>query len=82
MIESIAHRRPIAVGSYPALDELRAFGVELLSVDDPEAARAWLADPSPEVLEANVERVRPHCSITDLPKRLEAEFVRVGWDAW
>ena len=82
VIESIAHRRPIAVGSYPALDELRAFGVELLSVDDPEAARAWLADPSPEVLEANVERVRPHCSITDLPKRLEAEFVRVGWDAW
>ena len=70
------------MGSYPALDELRAFGVELLSVDDPEAARAWLADPRPDVLEANVERVRPHCSITDLPERLAAEFVRVGWDAW
>ena len=55
VIESIAHRRPIAVGSYPALDELRAFGVELLSVDDPEGAPAWLRDPRPEVLEANVE---------------------------
>ena len=70
VIESIAHRRPIAVGNYPVLDELRAFGVELLSVEDPEGARAWLLDPRPEVLEANVEHVRPHCSITDLPQRL------------
>jgi glycosyltransferase involved in cell wall biosynthesis len=82
VIESIAHRRPIAVGSYPALDELRAFGVELLSVDDPESARAWLADPRPEMLESNVELVRPHCSVTDLPSRLAAVFARVGWDAW
>ena len=37
VIESIAHRRPIVVGNYPVLDEIRAFGVELLSVDDPEA---------------------------------------------
>jgi mannosylglucosylglycerate synthase len=82
VIESIAHRRPIAVGTYPVLDELRAFGVELLSVDDPEGARDWLLDPQPEVLEANVDRVRPHCSIADLPARLTAAFSRAGWDAW
>jgi glycosyltransferase involved in cell wall biosynthesis len=82
VIESIAHRRPIAVASYPALDELRAFGVELLSVDDPTGARDWLLHRRPEVLEANVERVRPHCSITDLPGRLAAAFEWAGWDAW
>ncbi len=82
VIESIAHRRPIAIGSYPVLDELRAFGVELLSVDDPRGAREWLLDPRPEVLEANVDRVRPHCSITDLPDRLAAAFTRAGWEAW
>ncbi|MEX1006879.1 MAG: glycosyltransferase [Acidimicrobiia bacterium] len=82
VIESIAHRRPIAVGGYPVLDELRAFGVELLSVDDPQGAREWLVDPRPEVLEANVDRLRPHCSITDLPDRLAAAFARAGWEAW
>ena len=71
VIESIAHRRPIAVGHYPVLDELRAFGVELLSIDDPAGAAAWLRDPDPGVLAANVERVRPHCSVPDLPGRLD-----------
>jgi glycosyltransferase involved in cell wall biosynthesis len=82
VIESIAHRRPIAVGSYPALDELLAFGVELLSIDDPESARRWLHDPRPDVLEANVERVRRPCSITDLPERLANAFALVGWSTW
>jgi len=79
VIESIAHRRPIAVGSYPVLDELRAFGVELLSVDDALRAVEWLRTPHPDVLEANVDRVRPHCSITDLPERLAAAFAGAAW---
>jgi glycosyltransferase involved in cell wall biosynthesis len=81
VIESIAHRRPIVVGTYPVLDELRAFGVELLSIDDPDEAREWLRHARPVVLEANVERVRPHCSITDLPARLAAALSAAGWDA-
>jgi mannosylglucosylglycerate synthase len=81
VIESIAHRRPIAVGSYPVLDELTAFGVELLSIDDPERACHWLREPRPEVLEENVNRVRAHCSITDLPNRLERALVGAGWNA-
>jgi glycosyltransferase involved in cell wall biosynthesis len=81
VIESIAHRRPIAVGTYPVLDELRAFGVELLSVDDAAAACEWLRHPHPGILEANVDHVRPHCSITDLPERLAAAFAAAGWKA-
>lgn len=82
VIESIAHRRPIAVGSYPVLDEIRAFGVELLSVDDPERVLEWLHDPRPEVLERNVERVSPYVSLADLPQRLEAAFTAQGWVEW
>ena len=70
VIESIAHRRPIAVGNYPVLDELRAFGVELLSIDDPDGAAHRLRAPDPDVLASNVELVRPHCSLPDLPERL------------
>jgi mannosylglucosylglycerate synthase len=82
VIESIAHRRAIAVGQYPVLDELRAFGVHLLPIDDVEAVDAWLRDPDPGVLEANVERVRPHCSLPDLPRRIRAAFDSAGWSSW
>jgi glycosyltransferase involved in cell wall biosynthesis len=82
VIESIAHRRPIAVGHYPVLDELRAFGVQLLSIDDVDAVATWLRSPDPAVLEANVERVRPHCSLPDLPRRIGAVFESAGWGTW
>jgi glycosyltransferase involved in cell wall biosynthesis len=82
VIESIAHRRAIAVGHYPVLDELRGFGVHLLSIDDVDGAQAWLRAPDPAVLEANVERVRPHCSLPDLPERIDAVFRTAGWSRW
>src|SRR3954447_6908340 len=82
VIESIAHRRPIVVGHYPVLDEIRAFGVELLCVDDPVGVRDWLRAPRHDVLERNVERVRPYCSLADLPLRLEAAFSARGWTRW
>ncbi len=82
VIESIAHRRPIAVGHYPVLDELRGFGVHLLSIDDVDGVAAWLRAPDPADLEANVERVRPHCSLPDLPRRIGDAFASAGWRTW
>src|SRR4051794_25130722 len=82
VIESIAHRRPIAVGNYPVLDELRGFGVRLLSIDDVDEVQAWLQAPDPAVLEANVELVRPHCSLPDLPRRIDGAFRGAGWSSW
>jgi glycosyltransferase involved in cell wall biosynthesis len=82
VIESIAHRRAIAVGNYPVLDELRGFGVRLLAVDDPDGVEAWLDQPDPGMLEANVELVRPHCSLADLPRRLDAVLAEAGWTQW
>jgi glycosyltransferase involved in cell wall biosynthesis len=82
IIESIAHRRAIAVGNYPVLDELRAFGVHLLSIDDVPGVQAWLHDPDPEVLERNVDLVRPHCSLADLPQRIALAFDATGWRQW
>ena len=82
VLESIAQRRAIAVGNYPVLDELRAYGIRLLSIDDPTSVERWLEAPDPEVLERNVELVRPDFSLVDLPRRIEAAFVRAGWDGW
>lgn len=77
VIESIAHRRPIAVGDYPVLDELRAFGVQMLSVDDPAGALERLRTPDPGLLESNVAAVRPHCSLSDLPGRLDTALAGI-----
>jgi glycosyltransferase involved in cell wall biosynthesis len=82
VVESIAHRKAIVVGNYPVLDELRSFGVVLLSLDDVDGVARWLESPDPAVLERNVELVRPHCSLPDLPRRIEAAFQAAGWDTW
>jgi mannosylglucosylglycerate synthase len=82
VIESIAHRRPIVVGSYPVLDELRSFGVRLLSIDDPATVVEWLEAPDPAILETNVQLVRPHCSLADLPERIRGVFETAGWSRW
>lgn len=82
VIESIAHRRPIVVGTYPVLDELRGFGVQLLGIDDVAGVQEWLRHPRTDVLERNVDLVRPHCSIQDLPERLGAVLRAAGWDTW
>ena len=64
------------------LDELRAFGVELLSVDDPDGVQAWLRRPDPEVLERNVELVRP-ALLARRPARSgsQRQFDATGWSA-
>jgi glycosyltransferase involved in cell wall biosynthesis len=82
VIESIAHRRPIVVGSYPVLDELRSFGVRLLSIDDPATVVEWLRAPDPAMLETNVALVRPHCSLADLPERIGRLLDATGWTRW
>ena len=64
------------------LDELRGFGVRLLSIDDVDEVQAWLRAPDPAVLEANVELVRPHCSLADLPRRIDDAFASAGWSSW
>ena len=69
--ESVAYRRPLVVGGYPVLDELLGLGLELLAIDRPEMAAAWLRAPESATLEANVERLRRDCSLADLPCRLD-----------
>ena len=81
VIESIAARRMIAVGAYPTLHELVA-GLHVLSVDNVEAAAAWLRDPRPEVLDANYEQARTRFSVEYLPARIEAALLGVGWADW
>jgi glycosyltransferase involved in cell wall biosynthesis len=70
VLESVAHRRPIAVGRYPALDEITALGLRFLDAGDPTGVAAALTggfDGS-----ANLEVARRHFDLSLLPARLEA----------
>jgi mannosylglucosylglycerate synthase len=82
VVESVIARRPIAVDSYPVLDELIDLGFDLFSVDDPARLAAWLAAPDDADLDANFEIARRYFDLRDLPTRIADAFGTVGWDDW
>ena len=75
VIETVAARRPLAVGHYPVLDEIVAeTGLELLAVDDPDAVAAALRAPDAAVLERNLARVRPGFDLREPPRPAAADL--------
>ncbi len=82
VIESVIARRPVVTATYPALEELRGLGLDLFSVDDVARVDRWMRDPSRDVLDRNLEVVREHFDVRDLPRRLTAAFATVGWGEW
>ena len=62
-IESAIHHKPLVVGHYPVLDELRAFGFVWYGVDNVE-----LDDT--DALAHNWRVAREHFDVRDLPRRL------------
>jgi glycosyltransferase involved in cell wall biosynthesis len=77
-IESATHRRPLAVGRYPAARELERFGFRWFDAGDPGALRGHLDDPDPTLVEHNHAVARRHFSLHDLPARLGALTSAVG----
>ena len=69
-IESVTHRRPVAVYPYPVLEELRAFGLRFFDLGELDAIAAELEHPDPARLEHNLVVARTHFNVNDLPGRL------------
>jgi len=83
VIETVAARRPLAVGDYPVLRELvDATGLELLPARDPDAIVTSLRAPDPARFDRNLDHVRAGFSLDGLPDRLRAAFSAVRWDRW
>lgn len=81
VIESMAARRMLAVGTYPVLHEL-IDGLHVLPVDDVAPAVSWLREPRPEVIERNFTHARHRFALEHLPARIEAVLLGVGWADW
>jgi len=71
-IESVVHRRPLAVGPYPVAAELAAFGFDWFGLDQAERLAAWLQAPDPGLLDRNLAVAAAHFSLRDLPARIAA----------
>jgi glycosyltransferase involved in cell wall biosynthesis len=77
-IEAALHMRPVAVGSYPVADELRALGFRWLDAAQPEQVARWFGRPRDEDLLNNAAVARRYLNLADLPARLAELMERVG----
>jgi glycosyltransferase involved in cell wall biosynthesis len=82
LIEATIAGRPVAVAHYPVLDEIVGLGLQLFSVDDPQAMVAWLAAPDPAMVDANRACLKRHFDLADLPGHISDAFSAVGWRDW
>ena len=66
-IESVVHRRPLAIGPYPVADELAAFGFDWFALSEMDRLRAWLEAPDPGLLDGNLAVAAAHFSLATCP---------------
>ena len=77
-IEAAIHRRPVAVGDYPAATELRELGFDWLDPKDPDAVAKALANPPESMLTNNAGIVEQHLSLAIVTERVKALLDTAG----
>jgi glycosyltransferase involved in cell wall biosynthesis len=70
VLESVTHRRPLALHRYPVAEEIVAYGFEFFNLDDVNGISRFLTNSDEVLLEANLEIARRHFNVADLPRRL------------
>ena len=70
VLESVTHRRPLALHPYPVAREIIAHGFEFFGLDDVDGIARFINAPDPEHFERNLRIAREHFSESDLPRRL------------
>jgi len=70
VLESVTHRRPLAVYPYPVLREIESFGFRFFALDDVAGVNDFLTNSDGDLFEHNVEIARANFNKADLPSRL------------
>ena len=79
LIEAAMHLRPVAVGSYPVLDELQELGLRWIPIEDFRAIRAEIDEPDMVRRRQNRKIAEHELSMEALRGRLEALLDQAGW---
>jgi mannosylglucosylglycerate synthase len=81
VIESVSHRRLLALGSYPVAAEIRGLGFELPRSDDPRAVARLLGEPDElrnTRFEAHLGLAAAHFDLEGLPAALADLLAAIG----
>lgn len=78
VLESVTHRRPLAVYPYPVLEEIVSFGFRFFAPDDVGPLQSFLKEPDEGLLEHNASIAREHFNIVDLPMKLRPVLEALG----
>jgi glycosyltransferase involved in cell wall biosynthesis len=78
-IEASLARLPVAVGSYPVGDEVRALGFRWFDVDDPDTFAAAIRRPDQSLLDHNRAPAIEHFSLDVMAGRLGDLLDEAGW---
>jgi glycosyltransferase involved in cell wall biosynthesis len=72
VLESVTHRRPLALYPYPVAAEIRAKGLTFFELGDVATLSNFLDAPDESLYEANLALAREHFNLADLPGRLRS----------
>lgn len=72
VLESVTHRRPLALHPYPVAREIAAHGFRFFDLADARGLADFLAQPDEGLLDANLEVARRDFDLARLPARLAA----------
>jgi len=71
VLESVTHRRPLALYPYPVAREIEGFGFTFFHLEDVAAIRSFLEKPDSRILDENLVLARRHFNVANLAARLE-----------
>jgi glycosyltransferase involved in cell wall biosynthesis len=71
VIESVTHRRALALNHYPVALEILSFGFTFFELSDVAGIKRFLDRPDERLLDANLEIARRHFNLDDLASRLD-----------
>jgi len=72
VLESVTHRRPLALNPYPVAREIMAFGFKFFELTDVRSIDQFLSRPDEGLYEHNLGVARKNFNVDDLPERLAA----------
>ncbi len=74
VLESVTHRRPLALYPYPVACEIIDFGFRFFDLGDTAAIRSFLYAPDYELYAHNLSIALEHFNVASLPTRLARPF--------